>query len=71
MRLVSITPQTVTIAGESVSFATNEPIVTEHCHKYTPELFAAQAATAGWTARRTWADSKDYFNIQYLEQDLG
>lgn len=71
MRLVSTVPQTVTIAGESISFAADEPIITEHCHKYTPGLFAAQAATAGWTARRTWADSKDYFNVQYLEQDLG
>ena len=71
MRLVSTVSQTVTIAGESISFATDEPIITEHCHKYTPGLFAAQAASAGWTARRTWADSNDYFNVQYLEQDLG
>ena len=71
MRLVSTVPQTVTIAGELVSFAKNEPIITEHCHKYTPALFAAQAAAAGWTARRTWSDSRDYFNVQYLEQDLG
>jgi L-histidine Nalpha-methyltransferase len=71
MRLVSKVPQTVTIAGESVPFATNEPIITEHCHKYTPALFATQAAAAGWVARRTWADSRDYFNVQYLEQDLG
>jgi dimethylhistidine N-methyltransferase len=66
MRLVSIAPQTVTIAGESIPFAANEPIITEHCHKYTPGLFAAQAAAAGWTARQTWSDSRDYFNVQYL-----
>jgi L-histidine Nalpha-methyltransferase len=71
MRLISTVPQTVTIADESVSFAIDEPIITEHCHKYTSALFAAQAAAAGWTARRTWADSRDYFNVQYLEQDLG
>ena len=71
MRLVSTVPQTVTIAGESVSFAANEPLITEHCHKYTPEAFAIQAAAAGWAARRTWADSTDYFKVQYLEQDLG
>ncbi len=70
MRLVSTVPQTVTIAGESVPFAANEPIITEHCHKYTPALFAAQAAAAGWTARRTWSDSRNYFNVQYLEQDM-
>ena len=41
MRLVSTERQTVTIAGELISFEADEPIITEHCHKYTPELFAA------------------------------
>ena len=71
MRLVSTVSQTVTIAGESISFAADEPLITEHCHKYTPDLFTAQAGAAGWTARRTWADGREYFNVQYLEQDLG
>ena len=70
MRLVSRVAQTVTIAGEGISFAANERIVTEHCHKYTPGLFAAQAGAAGWTARQTWADERNYFHVQYLEQDL-
>jgi dimethylhistidine N-methyltransferase len=70
MRLVSKVPQTVTIAGEAISFAADERIVTEHCHKYTPELFAAQAAAAGWSARETWTDERNYFHVQYLEQDL-
>jgi L-histidine N-alpha-methyltransferase len=71
MRLVSTVSQTVKIAGESISFAADEPLITEHCHKYTPELFTTQAGAAGWTARRTWADGREYFNVQYLEQDLG
>jgi dimethylhistidine N-methyltransferase len=70
MRLISTVAQTVTIAGEAISFAANEPIITEHCHKYTPELFAAQAGAAGWKSRQTWSDPKDYFHVQYLEQDL-
>ena len=70
MRLVSRVAQTVTIAGEVISFAADELIVTEHCHKYTPGLFAAQARAAGWTARQTWADERNYFHVQYLEQDL-
>jgi dimethylhistidine N-methyltransferase len=70
MRLISTVAQTVTIAGEAVSFAANERIITEHCHKYTPELFAAQAGAAGWTSRHTWSDARDYFHVQYLEQDL-
>ncbi|HEX4677317.1 MAG TPA: L-histidine N(alpha)-methyltransferase, partial [Steroidobacteraceae bacterium] len=70
MRLVSSVAQTVTIAGEAISFAADERIVTEHCHKYTPALFATQAGAAGWTARETWADERNYFHVQYLEQDL-
>ena len=70
MRLISRVAQAVTIAGEVISFAADEPIVTEHCHKYTPGLFAAQAGAAGWTARQTWADERNYFHVQYLEQDL-
>jgi L-histidine N-alpha-methyltransferase len=70
MRLVSRVAQTVTIAGEAISFAADERIVTEHCHKYTPGLFAAQAGAAGWTARQTWTDELNYFHVQYLEQDL-
>lgn len=70
MRLVSSVAQTVTIAGEAISFAADERIVTEHCHKYSPGLFASLAAAAGWTARETWADERNYFHVQYLEQDL-
>ena len=71
MRLISIRPQTVLIAGERLSFAADEPIITEHCHKYTPDSFADLAAAAGWSGRRTWTDAKGYFDVQYLEQDLG
>lgn len=67
MRLVSTKRQTVQIAGELISFEPNEPIITEHCHKYTPESFALQAAEAGWIARQTWADPRNYFHVQYLE----
>jgi L-histidine N-alpha-methyltransferase len=67
MRLVSTTRQTVTIAGERISFEADEPIITEHCHKYTPDSFARQAAAAGWTSRQTWTDPREYFHVQYLE----
>jgi dimethylhistidine N-methyltransferase len=70
MRLVSTAAQTVTIAGEAISFAANEAVITEHCHKYTPGLFAGLAGAAGWTPCQTWADPRDYFHVQYLEQDL-
>ncbi|HEY6926487.1 MAG TPA: L-histidine N(alpha)-methyltransferase [Steroidobacteraceae bacterium] len=67
MRLLSTERQTVVIAGELISFEADEPIITEHCHKYTPESFALQAAAAGWASRQTWTDPREYFHVQYLE----
>jgi L-histidine N-alpha-methyltransferase len=69
MRLISQVAQQVCVAGESISFAADEPIVTEHCHKYTPGMFARQAREAGWLERRTWTDPDEYFFVQYLERD--
>jgi L-histidine N-alpha-methyltransferase len=69
MRLVSNEAQNVRVAGERISFSADEPIITEYCHKYTPDLFATQAHEAGWVERATWADDLDYFHIQYLECD--
>ena len=67
MHLVSLREQEVTVAGESVAFADGEPLVTEHCHKYTPEAFARLAGAAGWQVRDTWTDRQGYFNVQYLQ----
>jgi L-histidine N-alpha-methyltransferase len=67
MTLVSGHAQEVTIAGESIAFAPGERLVTEHCHKYTPQSFARLAAAAGWHARNTWTDAENYFNVQYLQ----
>jgi L-histidine Nalpha-methyltransferase len=67
MHLVSLRDQEVTIAGETVAFAEGEHVVTEHCHKYTPQAFARLAAAAGWQVRHTWTDEQGYFNVQYLQ----
>jgi len=67
MHLVSSRAQEVAIAGESIPFASGERLVTEHCHKYTPETFARLAAAAGWHVRNTWTDPRGYFNVQYLQ----
>ena len=71
MRLISLQPQTVSIAGERISFEADEPIITEHCHKYSPESFAALSTAAGWSGCQVWSDEREYFHVQYLEQDLG
>lgn len=67
MRLVSLCAQAAHVAGERVELAAGEPLVTEHCHKYTAAFFAAQARAAGWTPRRSWTDPRGYFSVQYLE----
>jgi dimethylhistidine N-methyltransferase len=66
MHLVSSCDQEVTIAGESIAFGAGERLVTEHCHKYTPEAFARLAGAAGWHVRESWSDARQYFNVQYL-----
>ena len=67
MHLVSVRAQSVHIAGESITFAAGERLVTEHCHKYTAESFALQARSAGWTPRHAWSDPRGWFSVQYLE----
>lgn len=71
MRLISQRAQSVSIGAEVISFEPEEPIITEHCHKYTPELFARQAHAAGWVERETWGDPDGYFQVQYLEAAPG
>ena len=67
MHLTSLMPQSVNLAGETIDFEAGEPIVTEHCHKYTEESFAALATRAGWKARASWSDERGFFSVQYLE----
>jgi dimethylhistidine N-methyltransferase len=67
MRLVSRERQSVRVAGERFEFAAGEYILTECCHKFTPQRIAALAAEAGWTIRRTWSDAAQLFDVHYLE----
>lgn len=67
MHLTSLVAQSVHLAGERIDFEAGEPIVTEHCHKYTAESFAGLAERAGWKARGAWSDERRFFSVQYLE----
>lgn len=67
MHLESTRRQTVRLAGEAIEFAAGEPLVTEHCYKYTPDAFTALAARARWKARRSWSDDLGRFSVLYLE----
>lgn len=66
MHLVCQSPQEVTVAGQSFRFEPSESICTEYSHKYTPERFAAMAASAGWGVTGFWTDPEQLFSIQYL-----
>ncbi len=67
MYLDSLLEQTVTIAGEPVSFSAGESIVTEYSHKYDLDDFAELAGNAGFRVADVWMDDERLFSIQYLE----
>ena len=66
MQLISCRRQAVHIAGHRFDFTNDEPIVTEHSHKYTLDGFAALAAAANLHVRQVWTDRDQLFSVQYL-----
>ena len=66
MYLVSLTDQTVRVAGRSFAFTTGERIHTENSHKYTVEEFRALARTSGWTPAKAWTDPDQLFSLHLL-----
>jgi dimethylhistidine N-methyltransferase len=66
MQLVSRRAQTVTVAQQSVRFLAGEPIVTEHCYKYTPRAFGSLVAQAGFEVERVWMDEQARFSLHLL-----
>ena len=67
MRLISQCAQTVSIGGSKFEFESDEIIITEHSHKYAPQVFTHMAENAGWKVREKWMDERGYFCIFYLE----
>jgi dimethylhistidine N-methyltransferase len=67
MRLVSLGPQSVQVAGERFEFEAGEYILTECCHKFTPQRIAALVREAGWSIHQTWSDPAQQFDVHYLE----
>jgi L-histidine N-alpha-methyltransferase len=66
MELVSLQPQTVTLAGSCWSFAAGEPLVSEHSVKYSPEAFTALAEGAGWRTTASWSDPRGDLSLRLL-----
>jgi len=66
MRLVSRVAQQVTVAGQTLSFAADEYIITEYSHKYSVDEFRGLAARAGFTPEQSWTDKDALFSLHYL-----
>lgn len=71
MRLRSQCEQVVHLRGYSIEFARNEELITEYCHKYSPEQFEAIAGAAGLDVRKQWTDEQWRFSVQLLEPGEG
>lgn len=67
MSLVSTRAQVPSVAGISVALLPGEEILTEYCHKYDPDGFAALASIAGWKVRQAWVDEESRYSLQFLE----
>ena len=67
--LVSQRDQTVNFAGQDISIAQGERILTEYSHKYTLEGFERMASEAGFTVDTIWTDRNRLFSVQYCIRD--
>jgi dimethylhistidine N-methyltransferase len=63
MHLISEGEQTVRVGGSEFHFQPGEKIITEFSYKYTPEGFAALAATAGFKLAHCWTDPQQLFAV--------
>jgi dimethylhistidine N-methyltransferase len=66
MHLISQRPETIRIADDEFPIARDEPILTEHSYKYSPEEFRELAAQADFEVTRCWMDKKQRFSLQHL-----
>jgi len=54
MHLISRVAQHVYLSGETFAFSAGEPIITEHCYKYSFEVMNGILAEAGWSVRTVY-----------------
>ncbi|MBX3421181.1 MAG: L-histidine N(alpha)-methyltransferase [Pirellulaceae bacterium] len=64
--LESTRDQTVRVRDREFHFDTGERIHTEYSHKYTIDQFAALAAQAGLTLRKSWTDPLEHFAVLHF-----
>lgn len=66
MQLVSRRKQSATVLGWRFDFAAGEPIVTEHCYKFSLAQLADMATRAGFELHETWTDDAQRFAVHQL-----
>ncbi|MDO1560324.1 ergothioneine biosynthesis protein EgtB [Brevundimonas sp. 2R-24] len=66
MHLVSLTDQTVSVAGRSFRFARGESLHSESSHKFERVDLERLAHQGGWSVERVWTDPKDWFALALL-----
>ena len=69
MRLVSLKPQVVSVAGRSFAFAQGETIHTETCRKFEVAGFSEAARRCGWRVDKIWSDPAQLFAVFGLIAD--
>lgn len=63
MHLVSTVPQTVTIDGERISFASGESIHTENSYKFTERALIELLHDSGYSSPQWFQDANHYFAV--------
>ena len=69
MRLVSLKPQLVSVAGSGFAFAQGETIHTETCRKFELQGFSEAARRCGWRVDKLWSDPAELFAVFGLSAD--
>ena len=64
---IALSPQQITVGGETFHLDDGDMIHTENSHKYTRESFEAIASRAGWSMTEVWTDEKDWFGVFLLK----
>jgi dimethylhistidine N-methyltransferase len=66
MHLVCQRDHVLKIGTRAFEFRAGEPIITEHCYKYSTEDFRELAESAGYRVEKVWLDRDSAFSVQLL-----
>lgn len=67
MHLMSLSRQSVALAGQTFEFASGETLHTENSYKFTVDSLRALARQAGFTPGPVWTDPDHLFSLHWLQ----